>query len=233
MLSTKKVLTAASMMGVLAITSAANAGMSPDVEVTVTASNGYMQTLNPMGTPTGGMNPAEYNHMFSMGDSDFNIDFDFNADGDVDSMFGAFLGTGFTLMNNSDAKIDFTIEISLNLTGFISPTAMFGGNGQFTLTGDGGSVSALPGTSLYSAFAGGNLVHSDFAAPFSQGVPGNFGTNFGGLSQDADSLSAIFSFSLTDGEQLTHTGSIGGVPAPGALALLGIAGVAGRRRRRN
>lgn len=117
-------------------------------------------------------------------------------------------------------------------------------------------LAALPGQAMYSAGLNGSTVHQDFFSPFSltQGwgtsatIPE---TNYGGVPGTPNIpgpgvvtwISHSLAFSLTgstpdggspmDYDRATFSMKLVVVPAPAALALLGVAGIAGRRRRRN
>jgi hypothetical protein len=117
-------------------------------------------------------------------------------------------------------------------------------------------LAALTGQSMYSAGINGGTVQQDFADPFSASVGWGSSdviptTNYGGVPGAPNlpapgvitSLSHALAFSLTgstpaagspmDYDSVTFSMKIVVVPAPAALALLGVAGLVGRRRRRS
>ena len=99
----------------------------------------------------------------------------------------------------------------------------------------GGNNAAGPGENAgwYNSDPGNPIGQMVYPAPTSTGLGvfiGRFSMNGGSFSMVGGTGDATWNQGLgTDGAQ----GSFVIVPAPGALALIGMAGLAGRRRRRN
>ena len=156
----------------------------------------------------------------------------------------------FGLTNNTGSEDSFTVNTTLPLLAALGPAYNMGGSVEGTL-GDadfsGGGLLSDNGGPIYSGLVDGtsrlSLLNDPFSfggvafgtAPFgpdSAGLPGvslpGVGANpFGDIGIDID-------FRLSDGDSATFTADfvVQAVPAPGALALLGLGLVAPRRRRR-
>ena len=235
MSTTGKALLCAAVVSGLGIATTAQAGVSPNIGISLQVSNGFNQMASPIGTPTGG---DVYNFQGSLGDSDFALDYDFDADALVSDPDGAFLGSGFTLENLSDQTLEFTLTMTMDLANSAGPMPDYGGSSSFTITGFDGMLSSLGGP-IWTAYADGNEVGNGFGDPYTLATPVGGGSNsdsanvFGQLPSPVNNtLTVSYHFSLTGNTLLTHTGSFGVIPAPGAFALLGVAGLAARRRRR-
>ena len=112
------------------------------------------------------------------------------------------------------------------------------------LTGNDATVSALTGSSIYTARIDfvdeQSLMVDAFSAsaggPFFSGPvgPEDFGIPTPAVaSQDVNTNIQIFlEFSLSPGDSASFISIFEIVPSPGGLAVLGLAGLAGRRRRR-
>ena len=230
----KALLCAAAICG-LGFASTAQAGVSPNIGISLQVSNGFNQMVSPVGTPTGG---DTYNFQGALGDSDFSLEYDFDADAVVSTPDGAFLGSGFALENLSDQALEFTLTMTMDLANSAGPMPDFGGSSSFTITGFDGMLSSIGGP-IWTAYADGVEVGSGFDDPYTLTTPAGGGSNsdtvndFGQLGSSVNNtLSVSYSFSLSGNTLLTHTGSFGIIPAPSAFALLGVAGLAARRRRR-
>ena len=120
------------------------------------------------------------------------------------------------------------------------------GSAAIGLTTDsgGGSVASLAGTPLWQGLIDGSPVGNDaalFFDPFAL-VNASIGSsssnaNFGIPVPNAgppvlNNIGIRISFSLTQLDQASITSVFNVVPAPGAIALLGVAGLTVRRRRR-
>lgn len=180
---------------------------------------------------------------------------DFNADDDPSGTgmaTGARLGAVFTVTNNrpegpntSDNHLYFSIYISMAVMG--SQNTSFFGNGGMTLTapensGSFNQVTAV-GTPIWNYLINGANATSLFQPNFNFGLsgPGTNSTSANLVAGQTGPLAGIsptsigirLDFDLTPGETVTFNGAFAFVPAPGCLALLGLAGLTGSRRRRD
>ena len=119
------------------------------------------------------------------------------------------------------------------------PAERFGSVG-FVLSGiDGLAGTPGAGQSMWEALTDGTEVASLFDHPSELSFTGPGTTSSsanlpaGSVGDVATSIGVNLNFTLSPGETLGITGNFTIAPAPGALALLGIAGLAGRRRRRD
>jgi hypothetical protein len=171
-------------------------------------------------------------------------DWDFNVDDDPGGSSPASLAAIFTVKNKSASNLQFTITIDMDVQP--SNATFYGYSGGFTLTTDSsatGTVSTTnafhPGAAIWTYLVDGSPVATAFpsvssfsvfsgpktGAPPTQSAGGFLGGNPGKIAIQMD-------FDLTPGEILLLNGNFVFIPAPGALALLGLAGLIGRRRRR-
>ncbi|MFK7960022.1 MAG: hypothetical protein AB8G96_05795 [Phycisphaerales bacterium] len=215
----------------------AYAGIAPSVGFDIMASDGTNESLMLAGSNVG---PDLFNYAGILNDNegDWGITYDFFASQDPTDALGAFLGTGFTVTNNTDGDLDFSLTLSLDIDPAALPETDYAGSVGYTLNGIDGSLTT--DTSLYAVFIGDTLIDTLFDAPFELSFDG-VGTESvsenlaGGMNGPAETISIVMEFTLSSGDSLTTTGAFGitAVPAPGALALLGAAGLVGRRRRRD
>ena len=181
---------------------------------------------------------------------------DFAADNDpagAGAAAGARLGAVFTVTNNlvetgnpAQNHLYFSIFINMAVQPAGQPTSFFG-NGGMTLTAPGGSggfnqITAV-NSPIWNYLINGNTVASLYPNGFNLGLsgPGTNSTSQNLLPAQTNPLAGIvptsigirLDFDLTPGETVTFNGVFAYVPAPGGLALLGLAGLARGRRRRN
>lgn len=205
----------------------------------------YQQTGSPF--PTGIQGPNN--------EWDISV-WNFNADGDptgTGGSTGAKIGSAFTVTNNlpdvanaAANHLYFSIMVTMPVLASSGPTTFFG-NGGFTLSSPGsqfgapGQITAI-GNPIWNFMINGGDVASLFPAGFNLGLSGA-GTNSTSanlLAGQTGPLAGIhpttmgirLDFDLTAGETVTFNGVFGFVPTPGCLALLGLAGLTGRSRRR-
>ena len=119
----KALLCAAAVCG-LGIATTADAGVSPNVGISLQVSNGFNQMISPAGTHVAG---DVYNFDGSLGDADFALEYDFDADAIVSDPDGAFLGSGFTLENLSDQTLEFSLTMTMDLANGAGPMPDYGG----------------------------------------------------------------------------------------------------------
>lgn len=218
----------------------ASAGPIPALEIVYDVDGAGEVSLFPPGML--GANPPsgqQYNYQGVINGPDWQINFNFNAD--PDSLGNALIGGGITAENSGTDAIDFIITILLPLSGAATSPALLGGSATFGVTGDGdgGSLTALGGPAWQALVDGAVAedLHNSLSlttAPFgSDNVSESFGIP--GPSQAGPGGSEIgirLAFTLGAGDQMSYTGVFVIVPAPGALALLGLGGLVANRRRR-
>ena len=206
---------------------------APMVIIDIDISDGTSEQLVLVGTPTGGGSNHNFMDVFANANTILTFDFNGNAVGNE----GAFLGAGWTLQNMSDSMLSYTIAMTLMLDSGTGPVTNYSGGGAFGLTGDGGMAGPTGANPVFSIFADGNLINSGTIPNISGGGNGPTGGLAGVIGPVNTSLGLLFQFDLTPGSAgqiFTSTGGVGIIPAPAALAVLGVAGLAGgRRRRRN
>jgi hypothetical protein len=177
---------------------------------------------------------------------------DFNADDDPGGLSpGAFLGAGFTLANNmadGTGPLHFTITLNMNTLPAGQPTLFFGSGGM-TLniddspSGQAGELKSFGNGSVWTYRVNGADGPSLFGPAYTLG--GNDGPDTDGDSANLSALQTAplagmsptsigirLDFTLSAGESATFNGAWGYIPAPGAIGLLALAGMAGRGRRR-
>ncbi len=163
--------------------------------------------------------------------------------------FDPFISASVDVINNTASVQNYTLIFTLPISAIIGGTRI-GGSTQGGMTDanfNGGSLSTIAGSSLYSGQIDGLDILSLFGDPTSINAPFNGGsassfTSAGlpgpTLSGPLNALSTIGikqTFSLTPGDRATFTSVfiVEPVPEPAALSLLAIGGlmVLARRRR--
>jgi uncharacterized protein (TIGR03382 family) len=154
--------------------------------------------------------------------------------------------SNFTITNSFAVANPFTVLATAPITIPFPGTSMRGSHSGSVIDNsasqNGASVAALTGGSLYEALLDGNTVQTLRNAPFSQVAGGGSTasistTNFGvpafiGGPAAAVSLGIRNSFILSAEDSVTSSSTFIITPAPGAVALGGLAGLVGLRRRR-
>jgi len=172
-----------------------------------------------------------------------NFSISWEIDLDPDPFVSAF----FTVQNLTNAMQPFTITTSLPTIALGGPTTMFGsttgtvGDGDFVQDqfGNGATVRTLVGSPYYEALVDGVGVRSLYP-DFQQNAAalGNVNAinaiNFSGEAGPAliSSIGIRNRFELTPGDNASFTSTFNIIPTPGAVGLLGVAGLAATRRRR-
>lgn len=184
--------------------------------------------------------------------------YDFNADSMPGGPGGVRMFSVFAVENNlADDPIDpmanrlhFSIMITMQAMPTTGPSSFYGTGAMTLLSPNGGIHDAqmvANGASIWNYMIDG----ADVADLFEAGPPPyvlGFGNGAGSASTSSslaatgqaaglagmhpNTMSIRLEFDLTPGEKATFNGSFGFVPAPGAMALLGLAGLIGRGRRR-
>lgn len=205
--------------------------------------DGNLFVANPTGTGTFGV----YNFAGSTTGfvTDYHAGWNFNATNSVESGPLEFLSGNFTFTNLTGSAQVYDVLVTLATTPD-GPSSLVGGSVAGGLTGDagGGSFATIGSAPVWTAFVGATQVGALLSGPFSVLAPafgstpigsGAFGTPIPSQVGPAlgTSLSINFQFELGAGDQASFTSVfvLNVVPAPSALALLGLAGFVGRRRR--
>jgi len=218
-------------------------------------------TIN-QGTVVSGI-PGVFEGFGSQADPSVNNEWSINwgvtADDDPSpfGQIGTRLGANFTIVNNrtdgalfGDNHLQFSILVNLNLLGGFAPNVAYAANGGPTITVPAdqtfNGVVTTVGNNPLTGFLLNNAQQAFLFGPgFELGASSNPG---GGLPSTTStsgnvaltpyappptSMSILLNFDLSPGETVTFNYNYFVVPSPGALALLGLAGVVGGRRRRN
>ncbi|MBM4110295.1 MAG: hypothetical protein FJ254_02910 [Phycisphaerae bacterium] len=158
----------------------------------------------------------------------------------VNGVETAYVSGGFTVKNNH-ATSPLLLDLSVFMAGSMGPGATFSGSagGQgvnFSL--NPGSLGAINGDPVWGGMINGSVVGGAITStqtinPFSLATfaPQSFNGSAGSVT---DGVGMRLRLSISAGMESSFTGafSVGSVPAPGAVALAGAAGLFGGRRRR-
>lgn len=122
-------------------------------------------------------------------------------------------------------------------TAGVSVTDTNGDGASLSLNGQPGLYTSrynglVPGGSLFADLLTGPVTAAAFdSATDSDSFPG--GGNYAPIAGPVTDMSSRFAFTLTAGDEASGTSSYEIVPAPGAVALLGLGGLLAARRRRH
>lgn len=230
--------TAALVLAAGATMSAAADG--PTVTLGITA-DGNAQSQDLIGSSTA--TPDVFNYQGSVldGSGAWTLGWNFNASNNQGGN-KAFTAGNYVIQNLSDHAIQFDLTISLPVA--LVGSALYGGSvsGGLTTTADG-FISSLQ-LPLWTGSTGASTIGTLFNAPFSvvrdQAGSSSLGADsfgspipsLGGPALGSD-LRITLSFLLGANSSASFTSVfVAQVPAPGAAALLGLAGIAARGRRR-
>lgn len=211
-----------------------------------TATPGYYSVAGgPINDPTG------FNE-WTINSWNFSVDDDPSGAG---LATGAQIGSVFSVTNNRPDALNplanhliFSIMVDVAISPAAAATAFIGSGSQTILTTTDqtnlGTLSALGGpiwnyrvngSDVASLFgAGYTLSASPTVPPFTNSSNANLaaGQTAPLIGLVPTSLGIRLDFDLSPGETVTFNGKFAFIPAPGAIGLLAIAGVAGRGRRR-
>lgn len=160
-----------------------------------------------------------------------------------------FINGTFTVSNDSNEARDYVVDFVLPISPAIPQGSYIAGSVSGTVTDVNGNGSAwltsTGATSIYNSFIDGSSVRTMLSgASYSVGTafgstsfgPTTFGYPVGSVTGPAafQSIALQFRFSLSAGDSASFSSVfvVNPIPAPGALALLGLAATIGRRRRR-
>lgn len=224
----------------LALTTLASAD-GPAVTLNI---NGGSSTLS--GTATAAANIYNYSGSLSDAGGLWSFGYDFNASNMADFQT-SFVSGNFVLINAGSTARDFSITLTLPVMVSGAKNTLYGGSvaGSMIADADGGTFSTLGTTPVWAASTNGasiaNLLNAPVSvtaspfqaasigsASFGEPIPSASGPNL------STNLAITFTFRLGAGDSAAFTSVlVAQVPAPGAVALLGVAGLVARRRRRD
>lgn len=161
------------------------------------------------------------------------------ADPVVNMNFAMFAGNSTTVFKVTSTLLSFdTINNPIGRASSSLSITDSDGNGA-TAIGlyDGGKVfkanynGLIPGGTTFASLVNSPIV----VGPFDSNNPGDYeesGPGFTPIGEPVSSMSTEFNFSLTARDQFAATSTFVIIPSPGSAVLLGLAGLAGLRRRR-
>ena len=208
---------------------------APDVSIEFGVGGNDPLVFNPMGSNVGG---NVYNYAGNEVGEGWVFSYDLNADADP------FISGNIVVQNVSfsDQTFDFTVFLPTS----VLPSSLIGGSVAGGLTdnsGNGAALGLLDGNdSIWSAIIDGTTVATLLGEGAAAGAfesvsigPEAFGTPIPSMEGPAveDYMAINIAFELSAGASASFTSVfVAQVPAPAGLALLGVAGVVSRRRRR-
>lgn len=175
--------------------------------------------------------------------AEMSVEFDIEFDPDP------FVSSAFTVINNSGVVSPFTVTVTVPVfPPLFAPTSMTGsisgtvgdGDGLVDPFGNGGTVmTQANGRPYYEALVDGGGVRSLYTAPQTDIAPLNLTSdiptqNFIGEAGPAvlNSIGIRNAFMLTPGDNASFTSTFIIVPTPAGVAVAGLVGLVGLRRRR-
>lgn len=207
------------------------------LQITMSVDGGDPINVDPGGISLGGGLFHYEGSLLSTGQ--WNLSWNLNADTDP------FINGNIAVANFGAATQVFDLVVSVPVlpTG---PGLVMGGSAALGLTANpgGGTVTPVAGIPGWAALINGAVVQTMYATPASgltlgglgsTGSSQTFGTPIpsapGPIGITATSIGIHLHFSLTPGDQFSMTSVFVIIPGPGALALLSIGMMFGRRRR--
>jgi hypothetical protein len=222
-----------------ATTMSASSAASPPVTLDVTADFSN-QVLTLSGAVTASPNVFNYQGNLLDAGGDWLLSWNFNASNTGPQ---AFTAGNYVIQNLSSNDITFEIRVSLP-TALAGTPWLYGGSVSGGLTTQGaGSISSV-GSALWTASSGTNQIGTLFNDPFSvvRTEAGSSSLGFESFGNPIPSLpgpdlgsdlSITLKFILSGNSSASFTSVfVALVPAPGAVALLGLGGLLGASRRR-
>ncbi|MBT8485408.1 MAG: hypothetical protein HKO59_06065 [Phycisphaerales bacterium] len=191
-----------------------------------------------------------FQYLGSLSGSTYDVDWDVSVNDDTFGGLtggdGPFINAAITVTNNSDEFQSFSLLMTLGGVSPIGPSSLMAGSVGATVTNnqvDGdATLRAGAGGSVYSGLIDLASVATLWDDPYSLVATGPFATasddtSFGDPVKVpgpavTDSISILLEFELSPRDSASVSGTFSVVPGPGALSLLAVFGLAGRRRRR-
>ncbi len=221
--------------------STATAGLQdPGLEINWWVNGNFAGSLAPVGT----YNPLQdwWNYQGFATDFASGVTLNFNLNGDPDPLISGNL----TVENPFLPTVDVVLQVLLPIAPQLTNGSEMQGSAAIGLTTDsgGGSISSINNVPLWQGLIDGAPVGpsaSMFFDPFvlqnaglgSSSSSANFGLPNAIAGPDVlNNIGIEIAFALTQNDQASITSVFNVVPAPGAIALLGVAALMTRRRRR-
>jgi hypothetical protein len=217
---------------------------APPLQLQVTTGSfGKSFSLNPNSVSPGGV--GSYMGSVDGGANTWNFNYNFSAASGAEA--AAQSGT-FSITNLSGAERTYNIRLTLPTTSPGTLTGLFNGSLSGTLiTSGAGYMRSVTATPMWSALTNAFTVGQLFASPVNVVRNGSGATSmgsqgFGGSSPSTpaplfgETIAINMNFVLSANATASFSSALGGVsvpiPAPGAFALIGGAGLLAQRRRR-
>lgn len=231
------------LTGVIAFSASADTNTIPNVQVNITVGGQLFQydptTMNAWGNPNGTFGFFGQASATNIADTGHQIGWDLLVNPDP------FIIANLVYTNTSGATQVVGVEVVLPI-GMAMPSTLIGGSVSGSVTdgnGNGATLASFAGGSVYSAIVDGSATAASLLTGFSVSTgnygsaligPASFGTPIPSQPYGAinTSMAIRYEFTLTAGDSVSLAGSFVAVPTPGAVALLGLAGLVARRRRR-
>jgi len=223
---------------ILVAGSAAIAGIEPPVlEMGVqifskadTSTPIFDETILPENTgPFGPPNNDAWGYDVNVFDPAFNITGEINAS-PTTSPVPAFLNPTLNFANNSTESLWFLISITMPVAHTFDLPLSWASSASWTLTGPNPELKTLEDTPLWSVSTDGNELGSLFPDETVMNNDNlNISDQMGGMLDNpvSDSMTINLAFKLSPNAVGGVNGNFVILPAPGALAMLGIAGLVG------
>ena len=198
----------------------------------ISASTGYSSNVS-----IDGIDVGNGNHYFGNQTATESFTIVTNMVGDSNTPM---LGGNVQIANASSSDIDFVIGFYLPATELDAGSYDWAGSMSLALTGIDASLSSLLDTPVWSAGIGNVELGDLLVDPFEMGFDG-LGSQateeaISGLidwNGDSGMLSVRYAFNLSAGDSVVFGTSLGFVPAPGVISILGLAMLSRRSRRRS
>lgn len=240
-----------------ALATAAYAGPNP-LTINLSVDGVGVAPIVNAGVPNAFVGDNRMEYIGSFGTSDYLVEWQIFGDVNPGMAFGSFEGVGLSgsliVTNLSGASHNFELSAEVLLAAAMANSSYSGSMSLSMLSStEGGAGTAmsfgtLTGQSMYAASINGSAVQQFVNDPTTYNVPAggsdadgpfDYGPGIGPAL--ITSLGHSFAFSLSgsapglsagDYDKVTFSFALTVVPAPAGLALLGVAGLVGRRRRR-
>jgi hypothetical protein len=231
-----------SIAAVAAVAVACSMAQADPLDITVTVDGAQnFPTYSQNGDPVG---PGQFNYT---DDGTFLNPF-WTLGYDINTNEDPIVSANITWVNNTAFTQLVTIVFNLNIAP-LGPGTLLGGSASAGVTGDadGGLLSTWGGEALWTALADGNEVAGGALHDPVLLTPGAFNSANTGFASFGDnpfipampygainsSIGIKLQFAVGAGDQISYTSVFvaKAIPAPAGLALLGLGGLIGRRRR--